>query len=299
VYLRPETAQGIYVNFLNVQQSTRQKVPFGIAQIGKAFRNEITPGNFIFRTREFEQMEMQFFVEPQTAGEWFEYWKAERMSWHRDLGLEESRLTFHEHTTEELAHYAKNAVDVQFDFGGSLGFQEIEGIHNRGDFDLTQHQQFSGKKLEYFDQPNNRRYVPFVVETSVGADRTLLAVLVNGYREEDVTGEEEGRTVLALHPSLAPIKAGVFPLVKKDGMPEMARSLAGALRSSFPVFYDESGAIGRRYRRQDEVGTPFCVTVDGESVQNGTVTIRDRDSLQQDRVAATQVRAYVTERLSA
>jgi glycyl-tRNA synthetase len=298
-YLRPETAQGIYVNFLNVQQSTRQKVPFGIAQIGKAFRNEITPGNFIFRTREFEQMEMQFFVEPQTADEWFEYWKGERMSWHRGLGLEESRLAFHEHTAEELAHYARTAVDVQFDFGGSLGFQEIEGIHNRGDFDLTQHQQFSGKKLEYFDQPNNRRYVPFVVETSVGADRTLLAVLANGYREEEVTGEEEGRTVLALHPSLAPIKAGVFPLVKKDGMPEMARSLAAELRASFPVFYDESGAIGRRYRRQDEVGTPFCVTIDGESVADGTVTVRDRDTLQQDRVAATQVRAYVTERLSA
>jgi len=299
VYLRPETAQGIYVNFLNVQQSTRQKVPFGIAQIGKAFRNEITPGNFIFRTREFEQMEMQFFVEPGSDMEWFEYWKAQRLEWHQSLGLEHSRLQFHQHTKEELAHYARAAFDVQFDFGGTLGFQEIEGIHNRGDFDLTQHQQFSGKKLEYFDQQNNRRYVPFVVETSVGADRTLLALLVNGYREETVAGEDEGRTVLGLHPSLAPIKAGIFPLVKKDGMPEMATRLAADLRRAFPVFYDESGAIGRRYRRQDEVGTPFCVTIDGQSVQDGTVTVRDRDTLLQERVAADHVRAYIAERVAA
>jgi glycyl-tRNA synthetase len=299
VYLRPETAQGIYVNFLNVQQSTRQKVPFGIAQIGKAFRNEITPGNFIFRTREFEQMEMQFFVEPGSAMEWFEYWKAERMAWHRSLGLDESRLIFHQHTAEELAHYARAAFDVQFDFGGTLGFQEIEGIHNRGDFDLSRHQEYSGKKLEYFDQPNNRRYLPFIIETSAGADRTLLAVLVNAYREEQVAGEEEGRTVLALHPSLAPVKAGIFPLVKKDGMPEIARSLASDLRAAFPVFYDESGAIGRRYRRQDEVGTPFCITVDGESVSDGTVTVRDRDTLQQVRIAATAAGEYIGERLRA
>src|SRR3954447_8397895 len=207
VYLRPETAQGIYVNFLNVQQATRQKVPFGIAQIGKAFRNEITPGNFVFRTREFEQMEMQFFVDPDDSRpdptkkshmEWFEYWKAQRMTWHRSLGLDESRLLFHQHTKEELAHYARAAFDIQFDFGGTLGFQEIEGVHHRGDFDLGRHQEFSGKKLEYFDQPTNRRFVPFVVETSVGADRTTLAVLVNAYREETVEGEEEGRTVLKL-----------------------------------------------------------------------------------------------------
>jgi glycyl-tRNA synthetase len=299
VYLRPETAQGIYVNFLNVQQSTRQKVPFGIAQVGKAFRNEITPGNFIFRTREFEQMEMQFFVEPDTAMEWFDYWKAERMTWHRSLGLDESRLAFHEHTVEELAHYARAAFDIQFDFGGTLGFQEIEGVHNRGDFDLSQHQQFSGKKLEYFDQPNNRRFLPFVIETSVGADRTLLAVLTNGYREEEVAGESEGRTLLALHPALAPIKAGVFPLVKKDGMPEMARAIAAELRTAFPVFYDESGAIGRRYRRQDEVGTPFCITVDGDSAVDGTVTVRDRDTLRQARIAATQVRSYIADRIHA
>ena len=297
-YLRPETAQGIFVNFLNVQQSTRQKVPFGIAQIGKAFRNEITPGNFIFRTREFEQMEMQFFVEPDDAPKWFEYWKAERMSWHRSLGIDEARLTYHQHSGAELAHYAKAAFDIQFDFGGTLGAQEIEGIHNRGDFDLTQHQTFSGKKLEYFDQPNNRRFVPWVIETSVGADRTTLAVLTNAYKEESVEGEEEGRTVLALSPLVAPIKAGVFPLVKKDGMPEMAQKLAAELRASFPVFYDDSGAIGRRYRRQDEVGTPFCVTVDGESLTEGTVTIRDRDTLQQIRLPAERVREHIREKIA-
>ncbi|HEY7894886.1 MAG TPA: glycine--tRNA ligase, partial [Gemmatimonadaceae bacterium] len=298
VYLRPETAQGIYVNFLNVQQSTRQKIPFGIAQIGKAFRNEITPGNFIFRTREFEQMEMQFFVEPGTDMTWFEYWKDQRMRWHQSLGLDPARLKFHQHTTEELAHYARAAFDVQFDFGGTLGFQEIEGIHNRGDFDLVRHAEFSGKKLEYVDQPNNRRFVPYVVETSVGADRTTLAVLVNAYREETVPGESEGRTVLALDPSLAPVKAGIFPLVKKDGMPEMAARIAADLRPRFPVFYDEAGAIGRRYRRQDEVGTPFCITVDGQSMTDNTVTIRDRDTLAQDRVNADQLRAVLEERLA-
>ena len=298
VYLRPETAQGIYVNFLNVQQSTRQKIPFGIAQIGKAFRNEITPGNFIFRTREFEQMEMQFFVEPGSDMQWFEYWKQQRMEWHLALGLDKDRLQFHQHSKEELAHYARAAFDVQFDFGGTLGFQEIEGVHNRGDFDLSQHQKFSGKKLEYFDQPNNRRFVPYVVETSVGADRTTLAVLVNGYREEAVPGESEGRTLLRLDPSLAPIKAGVFPLVKKDGMPEMATRVADDLRKAFPIFYDDSGAIGRRYRRQDEVGTPFGITIDGESLTNATVTVRDRDTLQQDRVEAGQLKDYLTRKLS-
>jgi glycyl-tRNA synthetase len=298
IYLRPETAQGTYVNFLNVQQSTRQRVPFGIAQIGKAFRNEITPGNFIFRTREFEQMEMQFFVEPGTDMQWFEYWKAERMRWHRGLGLAEDRLQFHQHTNEELAHYARAAFDVQFDFGGTLGFQEIEGIHNRGDFDLTQHQKFSGKKLEYFDQGANKRYVPFVVETAVGPNRTLLAILVNGYREEAVEGEEEGRVVLGLQPALAPIKSGVFPLVKKDGMPEMAKKIAEDLRPHFPVFYDDSGAIGRRYRRQDEVGTPFCITVDGESAAGNSVTVRDRDTLKQDRVSVDMLRDYIGQRIA-
>ncbi|MDQ3808782.1 MAG: glycine--tRNA ligase, partial [Chloroflexota bacterium] len=253
---------------------------------------------FIFRTREFEQMEMQYFVEPGTDMEWFERWKALRMEWHLALGLDPARLRFHQHSPEELAHYARAAFDIQFDFGGTLGFQEVEGVHNRGDFDLSRHQEFSGKRLEYFDQPNNRRYIPYVVETSVGADRTLLAVLVNGYREESVEGEEEGRTVLGLDPALAPIKAGVFPLVKKDGMPEMARRLADDLRAGFPVFYDESGAIGRRYRRQDEIGTPYCITVDGQSTVDGTVTLRDRDTLQQERVAADRVRAVVAERVS-
>jgi len=298
IYMRPETAQGIYVNYLNVLQSSRQKIPFGIAQIGKAFRNEITPGNFIFRTREFEQMEMQFFVEPGTDMKWFEYWKQQRMDWHRGLGLAENRLQFHQHTKEELAHYARAAFDVQFDFGGTLGFQEIEGVHNRGDFDLSQHQQYSGKKLEYFDQPNNRRYIPYVVETSVGADRTALAVLVNGYREEAVEGETEGRTVLGLDPSIAPIKAGVFPLVKKDGMPEMAQRIADDLRTAFPIFYDDSGAIGRRYRRQDEVGTPFGITIDGESLTNATVTVRDRDTLKQERVDAGQLKDFLTRKLT-
>jgi glycyl-tRNA synthetase len=301
VYLRPETAQGIYVNFVNVQQSTRQKVPFGIAQIGKAFRNEITPGNFTFRTREFEQMEMQFFVDPEakegtrTDTEWFTFWKHQRMEWHRALGLEEERLKFKEHET--LAHYARYAFDIEFDFGGSLGFQEIEGIHHRGDFDLKRHQEYSGKKLEYFDQPNNRRFVPFVIETSAGADRTALAVMVNAYREEEVPGETEGRTVMRFHPSIAPIKAGVFPLVKKDGMPEFAEKLANELRRAFPVFYDESGAIGRRYRRQDEVGTPYCLTVDGQTIEDQTVTIRDRDTLRQERVAADRVLGVIEERI--
>jgi glycyl-tRNA synthetase len=297
-YLRPETAQGIYVNFINVQQATRQKIPFGIAQIGKAFRNEITPGNFIFRTREFEQMEMQFFVDPNDDHmRWFEYWKAQRHQWHLGLGLDAQRLQFHQHTPQELAHYARAAFDVQFDFGGSLGFQEIEGVHHRGDYDLSRHQEFSGKRLEYLDQPNNRRFVPFVIETSVGADRTLLALLVNAYREEAVEGEAEGRVVLRLLPQLAPTKAGVFPLVKKDGMPEFAQKLADDLRAHFPVFYDESGAIGRRYRRQDEVGTPFCLTIDGQTMQDGTVTVRDRDTLAQERVAAAGVREYIADRI--
>ena len=298
VYLRPETAQGIFVNFLNVQQSMRQKVPFGIAQIGKAFRNEITPGNFIFRTREFEQMEMQYFVEPGTDMEWFEKWKTERMQWHLSLGLSPERLKFHQHGAGELAHYARAAFDVTFDFGGTLGFQEIEGVHNRGDFDLTQHQTYSGKKLEYFDQPNNKRYVPYVVETSVGADRVTLAILVNAYREETVEGEDEGRVVLGLVPSLAPIKAAVFPLTKKDGQPDMAHRIVDDLRPVLAVDYDETGSIGKRYRRQDEVGTPFCITVDPQSTGDDTVTVRDRDSLAQDRVGASQLKAYLAGKLA-
>ena len=298
VYLRPETAQGIFVNFLNVQQSMRQKVPFGIAQVGKAFRNEITPGNFIFRTREFEQMEMQFFVEPGTDMAWFDQWKQMRLDWHLALGLSPERLRFHQHTASELAHYARAAFDITFDFGGTLGFQEIEGVHNRGDFDLSQHQQFSGKKLEYFDQPNNKRYLPYVIETSVGADRVTLAALVNAYREEAVAGEDEGRVVLGLHHAIAPIKAAVFPLTKKDGQPELARQIMADLRNAFAVDYDETGSIGKRYRRQDEVGTPYCITVDPQSVTDQTVTVRDRDSLAQDRVSTSQLKGYLASRFA-
>jgi len=295
VYLRPETAQGIYVNYLNVLQSSRQKIPFGIAQIGKAFRNEITPGNFIFRTREFEQMEMQFFVQPGTDGEWFERWREWRMEWHRSLGLNPAKLQWHQHAGNELAHYAKAAFDIQYQF--PFGWQEIEGIHNRGDFDLGRHQEFSGKKLEYFDQAENQRYLPYIVETSAGADRVALTLLVDAYREEQVEGET--RVVLGLHPRVAPIKAGVFPLVKKDGMPELATTLYHELRRELACFYDDSGAIGRRYRRMDEAGTPFGITVDGETLAARTVTIRHRDSMQQERVGLDQVDGYIKEKLGA
>ncbi len=281
VYLRPETAQGIYVNFRNIQETARQKVPFGIAQIGKAFRNEITPGNFIFRMREFEQMEMQYFVEPGTDAEWFETWKQRRMEWVRGLGVSPERLRFNEHGPDELAHYAKTAFDIQYLF--PFGWQEIEGIHNRTDFDLSRHQEFSGKKLEYFDPASGDRFLPFVIETSAGLDRTLLVVLADAYTEEEIEGDE--RVLLRLHPRLAPIKAAVFPLVKKDGMPDVAKRVAGELREGVTVFYDEAGSIGRRYRRQDEAGTPYCITIDGQTLEDQTVTVRDRDSLQQERVA--------------
>ncbi|MEP7227107.1 MAG: glycine--tRNA ligase [Gemmatimonadales bacterium] len=294
VYLRPETAQGIYVNYLNVLQSSRQRVPFGIAQIGKAFRNEITPGNFIFRTREFEQMEMQFFVQPGTDGEWFEHWREWRMEWHRSLGLNPAKLQWHQHAGSELAHYAKAAFDIQYEF--PFGWQEIEGIHNRGDFDLGRHQEYSGKKLEYFDQAQNQRYLPYIVETSAGADRVTLTLLADAYREEEVEGET--RVVLGLLPALAPIKAGVFPLVKKDGMPEVATTLYHDLRKQFACFYDESGAIGRRYRRMDEAGTPFGITVDGETLTGRTVTVRHRDSMQQERVGLDQVASFIKDRLA-
>jgi glycyl-tRNA synthetase len=230
--------------------------------------------------------------------QWFEYWKAQRMTWHQSLGLKADRLLFHQHTPQELAHYARAAFDIQFDFGGSLGFQEIEGVHHRGDFDLRRHQEYSSKRLEYVDQVSNRRYLPFVVETSVGADRTALALLVNAYHEEEVAGETEGRVLLTLDPQIAPVKAGIFPLVKKDGMAEFATRLANELRLHFPLFYDESGAIGRRYRRQDEIGTPFGITVDGQTMTDGTVTVRDRDTLQQERIDASAVREYVQSRLT-
>ncbi|HEX7025275.1 MAG TPA: glycine--tRNA ligase [Gemmatimonadales bacterium] len=294
VYLRPETAQGIYVNYLNVLQSSRQKIPFGIAQIGKAFRNEITPGNFIFRTREFEQMEMQFFVRPGEDAEWFERWRALRLAWHQELGLDPARLRWHEHTGPELAHYARAAYDIEYEF--PFGWQEIEGIHNRGDFDLGRHQEYSGKKLEYFDQAANLRYLPYIVETSAGADRVALTVLVDAYREEQVEGET--RTVMGFHPAVAPIKTAILPLVNKDAMPEMATQLYNDLRRHFSCFYDDGGAIGRRYRRMDEVGTPFCVTVDGQSAADQTVTVRERDSMKQDRIAIASVPAYLKERLA-
>jgi glycyl-tRNA synthetase len=294
VYMRPETAQGIYVNFLNVQGTARQKVPFGIAQIGKAFRNEITPGNFIFRTREFEQAEMQFFVKPGSDDEWFERWKAERMEWVRSLGIRAEKLRFHEHGEGELAHYAKKAVDIQYQF--PFGWKELEGVHNRTDFDLGRHEQFSGKRLEYIDSGEGKRFVPYVVETAVGVDRTVLMLLCDAYREEEIEGET--RVVLGLSPRVAPVKAAVFPLVKKDGLPELAHGIVKELRASaIPAFYDESGSIGRRYRRQDEAGPPWCVTVDGQTSEDGSVTIRDRDSLEQVRVDASKVRAWIRERL--
>ncbi len=295
VYLRPETAQGIYVNYLNVMQAARQKIPFGIAQIGKAFRNEITPGNFIFRTREFEQMEMQYFVKPGDDEAAFEEWKARRMQWQLDLGIRKKKLRFHEHGPDELAHYAKKAFDIEYEF--PFGWREFEGIHNRTDFDLSRHQEFSGKKLEYVNPQTKDRFVPYVVETSLGADRLMLVVLADAYREEQIGGEQ--RVVLALKPSLAPIKVGVFPLVKKDGMPELARRLYEDLRGRFNVFYDDGGSIGRRYRRQDEAGTPYGVTIDGQSVEDDTVTVRDRDTLVQDRVAIDKLVPYLDERLSA
>ncbi len=295
IYLRPETAQGSYVNFHNVVTSARQRVPFGIAQIGKAFRNEITPGNFIFRTREFEQMEMQFFVEPGTDDEWYEYWKAKRLEWVQSLGITPSKLRFHEHGPGELAHYAKTAVDIEYEF--PFGWSEFEGVHNRTDFDLKRHQEYSGKKMEYIDPVDrDKRYIPYVVETAVGVGRVVLAALADAYVEEEVQGET--RVVMRLHPKLAPTKVAVMPLVKKDGMPEFGEELNRALRSAaIPTFYDDAGSIGRRYRRQDEAGTPWCVTIDGQTMEDRTVTVRHRDSLEQERIGADHLVGWVRERI--
>ncbi|WP_207955797.1 glycine--tRNA ligase [Rubrobacter marinus] len=287
VYLRPETAQGIFVNFKNVTQTTRVKVPFGIAQQGKSFRNEITPGNFIFRTREFEQMEMEFFVEPGTDEEWHEYWLEQRWNWYTSLGINPENLRFYEHPREKLSHYAKRTVDIEYNFP-FRGWSELEGIANRTDFDLKQHAQFSGENLEYFDQGTNKRYVPYVIEPAAGPDRIMLAFLVDAYREEEVNGES--RTVLKLHPRIAPTKAAVFPLSKKEPVSTIARQLYDELKGDYRLFYDDSGSIGRRYRRQDEAGTPFCVTVDFETAEDKQVTIRDRDTLEQERVPITAVR---------
>jgi glycyl-tRNA synthetase len=290
VFMRPETAQGIYVNFHNVKDSSRQKIPFGIAQIGKAFRNEITPGNFIFRTREFEQMEMQYFVKPGTDHEWFEFWKDERMSWYDKLGIRKGKLNFHQHGKGELAHYAKAAFDIEYDF--PFGRSEIEGIHNRTDFDLSQHQEYSKKDLRYYDQESGEKFLPYVVETSTGVDRLLLTTLVDAYTEEPE------RMVLKLKPWIAPIKAAVFPLVKKDGMPEIARSIVNELRKDIKVFYDESGSVGRRYRRQDEAGTPYCITIDSQTLEDDTVTIRDRDTMVQDRTSTQKVQQFIKDNIS-
>jgi len=294
VFLRPETAQGIYVNFLNVQTSSRKKVPFGIAQIGKAFRNEITPGNFIFRMREFEQMEMQYFVKPDSGPEWLEYWKERRMAWYLAQGVRGDRLHFHEHGPDELAHYARAAFDIEYDF--PFGRKELEGIHDRGDFDLSRHQEHSGKKLTYIDPAANERFIPHVVETSAGVDRSLLVILVDAYEEEEL--EKDTRVVLRLSPKLAPIKAAVFPLVKRDGMPEIAKGIKDELTGhGMPVFYDEGGAVGRRYRRQDEAGTPFGITVDSDTLTDQTVTVRDRDSMEQERVAIDALHGYLVQRI--
>lgn len=294
VYLRPETAQGIYVNFENVRISSRKKLPFGIAQIGKAFRNEITPGNFIFRTREFEQMEMQFFIRPEEDQKWFDFWKQERMNWYLSLGIDPKRLRFHEHGPNELAHYAKAAFDIEYEFGfGSDPWHELEGIHNRTDFDLKRHQECSGKKQEYFDEETRERYLPYIIETSAGCDRTLLTTLINGYREEEIKGSL--RVFLGFHPKLAPIKAAIFPLVKKDGMPEIAEKIEANLRPHFDILYDAGGSIGRRYARQDEIGTPFCITVDGQTIEDQTVTIRHRDTLEQERCGIDFLRQRLAE----
>ena len=294
LYLRPETAQGIFVNFLNVMKSGRMKVPFGIAQTGKAFRNEIVARQFIFRMREFEQMEMQFFVRPGEEMKWYEYWKEMRMKWHLSLGIPAAKYRFHNH--DKLAHYANAAADIEFEF--PIGFKELEGIHSRTDFDLNAHQQYSGKKLQYFDPETNESYVPYVVETSIGLDRMFLAILSNAFTEETL---EDGsvREVLNFPPVLAPIKVAVLPLMKKDGLPEKARQVFDMLKPNFMCQYDEKDAIGRRYRRQDSIGTPYCITIDHETLENDTVTIRYRDTMKQERIAVESINGLLFQKLAA
>ena len=297
VYLRPETAQGIFVNFLNVQKTGRMKIPFGIAQTGKAFRNEIVARQFIFRMREFEQMEMQFFIKPGTEGVWYEKWKERRMQWHMDLGFPATSYRYHDHL--KLAHYAIAACDIEFSF--PFGFKELEGIHSRGDFDLSQHEKFSGKKLQYFDPDLNVNYVPYVIETSVGLDRLFLATITASYREEQVPtavdGEEASRVVLRIPPFLAPIKVAVLPLTKKDGLPEKALEIFSLLRHQHMCQYEEKDSIGRRYRRMDAIGTPYCITIDHQTLTDNTVTIRERDSMKQDRIAVEAVEKIVADRV--
>jgi glycyl-tRNA synthetase len=295
VYLRPETAQGIFLNFKQYLQFSRKKPPFGIAQIGKSFRNEITPGNFIFRTREFEQMEMEFFVPPAEAQHWHEHWLEERLNWYVKLGIRPDHLKLRAHDEDELSHYSSATSDVEYLY--PIGWQELEGIANRGDFDLTQHAKHSGTNLEYFDTATSERYIPHVIEPAAGADRALLAFLIDAYDEDQIGGEE--RTVLRLHPQLAPVKVAVLPLVRKDGQPELAREIYTGLRGQMQAEYDEGGAIGRRYRRQDEIGTPWGVTIDHQSLEDRTVTLRDRDSLVQDRIAIDDLGAELERRLRA
>jgi glycyl-tRNA synthetase len=293
VFLRPETAQGIFVNFLNVQGASRQKLPFGIAQIGKAFRNEINTKNFLFRTREFEQMEMQYFVKPEEDKKHYDYWKALRLEWYKSLGMTPDKLRYHDHPVDKLAHYAKEATDIEYEF--PFGWGEIEGIHNRTNFDLSRHEEYSGKSMKYFDEESKEKFIPFIIETSAGASRSFMAFLVDAYNEEEVKGET--RVVLKFHPKLAPIKAAIFPLVNKDGMPEIARKIEADLRPYLRVFYDSKGAVGRRYRRQDEAGTPFCITVDTQTLEDNTVTVRERDSMEQERVAIDKLLIYLLEKL--
>ncbi len=293
IYLRPETAQGIFVNFLNVQKTGRMKIPFGIAQTGKAFRNEIVARQFIFRMREFEQMEMQFFVRPGEEMKWYEYWKEERMKWHLSMGIPREKFRFHNH--DKLAHYANAAADIEFDF--PMGFKELEGIHSRTDFDLKAHEEFSGKKLRYHDPELNESYVPYVVETSIGLDRQFLAVLTHAYTEETLKDGSQ-RMVMKIPPFLAPYKVAVFPLVKKDGLPEKAMEIFDTLKPEFLCFYEEKDSIGKRYRRHDAIGTPYCVTVDHKTLEDNTVTIRERDSMKQDRVPIDEIARIVMERLA-
>ena len=293
IYLRPETAQGIFVNYLNVQKTGRMKIPFGIAQIGKAFRNEIVARQFIFRMREFEQMEMQFFVRPGEEMKWYEYWKEQRVKWHQSLGIDEKFYRFHDHV--KLAHYANAACDIEFDF--PMGFKELEGIHSRTDFDLKQHEEHSGKKLQYFDPEINESYVPYVVETSVGLDRTFLAILSAAYTEEKLENDSE-RVVLKLPAFLAPVKAAIMPLTRKDGLPEKAREILNTLKFDFNCQYDEKDSPGKRYRRQDAIGTPFCIMVDHQTLEDNTVTVRDRDTMEQERIAISELENILTKKVS-
>ena len=293
IYLRPETAQGIFVNFLNVYKTGRMKLPFGIAQIGKAFRNEIVARQFIFRMREFEQMEMQFFVKPGEELKWFEYWKQTRLQWHTDLGIDPSNYRFHDH--EKLAHYANAATDIEFKF--PFGFKELEGIHSRTDFDLSQHEKFSGKSIKYFDPATNESYTPYVIETSIGVDRMFLSIMCHSYQEEKLENGET-RVVLRLPEALAPVKCAVLPLVKKDGLPEKAREIVNDLRFHFNTHYEEKDSIGKRYRRQDAIGTPYCVTVDHDTLKDNMVTLRHRDTMEQQRVPISELRSIIEDRVS-